>query len=108
MQKPGDRAVSAVRTERHKFVFTSRVELDAAVEALRAGEPVSGRYQVFGLKADALERDGLSENHEQIAKELSGRLANWLVAPSRMDHHALVELIDEETNCHLRALGYIE
>jgi hypothetical protein len=85
------------------------VKTESLIARLREGDRINARFSLYDLEQDPLQRNDIAwENPERVA-DLSARLAQWLVAVPSIEPVGPAETLpDEETQQHLRALGYVE
>lgn len=108
-QSPRAQADFSVRTRTHKLVFRSGLDTGELTGALRRGETVKGRYWLYDLRSDPLEREPLGAEGEALARRLATKLAGWLASERVVELERAPDMLDdEETLRHLRALGYVD
>lgn len=109
-QSPHEKALFSARDRRHKLVVQSGLRSHELVRRLRSGETIEGRYRLYDLETDPLEREPLAPGHEKVAARLAALLAQWLVEPASLEAAPRPprKTMEEDTERHLRALGYVD
>ncbi len=86
-----DRALKMIRTERHKYIWSS-----------------DGHHELYDLQADPDEERNIITQHREIAQDLDRRLTEWRNSFEEATPSDEAPEFDEEVKERLRALGYLE